>query len=111
MADDTGELANQQKEQERNAWPRQRARLIEDGLRSAMNDPRGRAFVWSLLEKGQVFGSTFHQVPTVAAFNEGKRSLALELFAQVMRLAPDHYLHMAHEARRPKRDRDDDAEA
>lgn len=108
--DATGELGNQQKEQDRNAWPRHRARLAEDGLRSAMNSPKGRAFIWSLLEKGQVFASTFHQVAGVAAFNEGKRALALELFVDVMRLAPEDYARMASEAQKPKKD-NDDAEA
>jgi hypothetical protein len=108
MADDTGELGNQQKEQDRNAWPKHRARLAEDGLRSAMNTPRGRAFIWSVLERGQVFASTFHQAPSVAAFNEGRRALALELFADVMRLAPEHYVHMTGEAQKPKKDKDND---
>ena len=106
--DDTGELGNRQKEQDRNAWPRQRARLADDGLRSVMNTPTGRAFIWSLLEKGQVFASTFHQASSVAAFNEGRRALALELFADVMRLAPGDYVRMTGEARKPRKHKHND---
>ena len=72
-------------------------REISD-IRFVMGSEQGRRVIWSLLEKGQVFGSCFTVDPQVTAFNEGQRNLALVLFQRVMAHCPDQYLVMANEA-------------
>lgn len=67
-------------------------------IKFVMDSEQGRRVVWSLLEKGQVFGSCFNVDPHITAFNEGQRNLALVLLQRVMAHCPDQYLKMAAEA-------------
>lgn len=70
----------------------------KDDIKFVMDSEQGRRVVWSLLEKGQVFGTCFNVDPNITAFNEGQRNLALVLFQRVMTHCPDQYLKMAAEA-------------
>lgn len=70
----------------------------KDDIKFVMGSEHGRRVVWSLLEKGQVFGTCFNVDPNITAFNEGQRNLALVLFQRVMTHCPDQYLKMAAEA-------------
>ncbi|HAC6396202.1 Bbp19 family protein [Salmonella enterica] len=70
----------------------------KDDIKFVMDSEQGRRVVWSLLEKGQVFGTCFNVDPNITAFNEGQRNLALVLFQRVMAHCPDQYLKMAAEA-------------
>ncbi|EAB7141311.1 TPA_asm: hypothetical protein GNC16_004491 [Salmonella enterica subsp. enterica serovar Typhimurium] len=70
----------------------------KDDIKFVMDSEQGRRVVWSLLEKGQVFGACFNVDPHITAFNEGKRNLALVLLQRVMTHCPDQYLKMAAEA-------------
>ncbi|EAV5172874.1 TPA: hypothetical protein N3H39_001947 [Salmonella enterica subsp. enterica serovar Anatum] len=72
-------------------------RYIDD-IQFVMGSEQGRRVIWSLLEKGQVFGACFNVDPQITAFNEGQRNLALVLFQRVMTHCPDQYLKMAAEA-------------
>ncbi|EHB0602564.1 hypothetical protein LEG54_11055 [Salmonella enterica] len=67
-------------------------------IQFVMGSEQGRRVIWSLLEKGQVFGACFNVDPHITAFNEGQRNLALVLFQRVMEHCPDQYLKMAAEA-------------
>ncbi|HBV7426216.1 TPA: hypothetical protein MD534_004694 [Citrobacter freundii] len=69
-----------------------------DDIKFVMNSEQGRRVIWSLLEKGQVFGACFNVDPQITAFNEGQRNLALALFQRVMAHCPEQYLKMAAEA-------------
>lgn len=69
-----------------------------DDIQFVMGSEQGRRVIWSLLEKGQVFGACFNVDPQITAFNEGQRNLALVLFQRVMTRCPDQYLKMAAEA-------------
>lgn len=69
-----------------------------DDIKFVMDSVQGRRVVWSVLEKGQVFGTCFNVEPHITAFNEGQRNLALALFQRVMAHCPDQYLKMAAEA-------------
>ncbi|WP_410738786.1 Bbp19 family protein [Citrobacter freundii] len=69
-----------------------------DDIQFVMGSDQGRRVIWSLLEKGQVFGACFNVDPHITAFNEGQRNLALVLFQRVMAHCPDQYLKMAAEA-------------
>ncbi|MBX8878339.1 hypothetical protein HCH41_05105 [Enterobacter ludwigii] len=70
----------------------------KDDIKFVMDSEQGRRVIWSLLEKGQVFGTCFNVDPNITAFNEGQRNLALVLFQRVMTHCPDQYLKMAAEA-------------
>ena len=70
----------------------------KDDIKFVMDSEQGRRVIWSLLEKGQVFGTCFNVAPNITAFNEGQRNLALVLFQRVMTHCPDQYLKMAAEA-------------
>lgn len=72
-------------------------RDIED-IQFVMGSEKGRRVIWSVLEKGQVFGTCFNVEPHITAFNEGQRNLALVLLQRVMTHCPDQYLKMAAEA-------------
>ena len=63
-----------------------------DDIQFVMGSEQGRRVIWSLLEKGQVFGACFNVDPQITAFNEGQRNLALVLFQRVMTHCPDQYL-------------------
>lgn len=78
-------------------------RDIED-IQHVMGSEQGRRVLWSLLEKGSVFGSCFTSDPHVTAFNEGQRNLALALFQRIMAHCPEQYLAMAAEAQEESRD-------
>ena len=69
-----------------------------DDIQFVMGSEQGRRVIWSLLEKGQVFGACFNVDPHITAFNEGQRNLALVLLQRVMAHCPDQYLVMANEA-------------
>lgn len=69
-----------------------------DDIQFVMGSEQGRRVIWSLLEKGQVFGACFNVDPHITAFNEGQRNLALVLFQRVMAHCPEQYLKMAAEA-------------
>ena len=69
-----------------------------DDIQFVMGSEQGRRVIWSLLEKGQVFGACFNVDPHITAFNEGRRNLALVLFQRVIAHCPDQYLKMAAEA-------------
>lgn len=69
-----------------------------DDIQLVMGSEQGRRVIWSLLEKGQVFGACFNVDPHITAFNEGQRNLALALFQRVIAHCPDQYLKMAAEA-------------
>lgn len=69
-----------------------------DDIKFVMDSEQGRRVVWSVLEKGKVFGACFNIDPHVTAFNEGQRNLALMLLQRVMAHCPNQYLKMADEA-------------
>lgn len=75
-----------------------RAERDADDIRQVMSTEQGRRVVWAVMEQGKVFGSTFAIDPSITAFNEGQRNLALALFSRVMAVCPEQYLKMAAEA-------------
>ncbi|EME3086275.1 hypothetical protein VSU77_001693 [Salmonella enterica] len=70
----------------------------KDDIKFVMDSEQGRRVIWSLLEKGHVFGACFSVDPHITAFKEGQRNLALVLLQRVMAHCPDQYLKMAAEA-------------
>lgn len=89
----TERIAKNKREQQRRD-----AVVREQVIRTLMGHPDGRRYVWMELEKGNVFSQTY--VPDsfdITAFQEGKRSIALALLAEVTRWTPADYLRMSQE--------------
>lgn len=79
---------------------RKRHYELED-LRSVLQSPAGRRFVWRYLTIGGVFQSSFTG-DNATFFNEGRRDIGLKLMADVMEADPDAYVRMAKEHQAPK---------
>lgn len=72
-----------------------------DDLRALMAEPAGRRFAWRLLGSTGIFQQSF--VPgepriETTFFNEGKRSIGLELLAEINKHCPAQYHLMVQEA-------------
>lgn len=82
----------------------QQARVLE-GVRARKNSIEtlmltvmGRRFVWDEINAGKVFSQTFILgSPDGTAFQEGQRSSALRLLADVVAYAPNAYILMTKE--------------
>ncbi|MGE0745289.1 MAG: hypothetical protein AB7K86_08580 [Rhodospirillales bacterium] len=80
-----------------------------------MGDPRGRRLMWGVLAEAGIYLQTFTGELGTSAFNEGRRSMGLQMMDRMIRHAPDAWtqMHAEHriEAAAPaKRASDDDAE-
>jgi len=69
---------------------------LED-VRTILELPAGRRFVWRYLEKAGIFETSFTGNNTTF-FNEGRRDIGLKLLADVMQAKPEAYVQMAQEA-------------
>lgn len=54
-----------------------------DDVRWLMSGKRGRRFMWRLLGDSGLFQQSFEGNTNWSIFNEGKRSIALKLYAQI----------------------------
>lgn len=71
----------------------------QDDLAFVMSEHAGRRFVWKLLTKAGVFRTSYVSGSfDLTAMNEGRRSMGLELMAEIHQLDPSYYLSMAQEA-------------
>jgi hypothetical protein len=79
------------------------ARLAEraraEVITSIMSTLHGRAWLWDHLSSAHCFATT-HVAgdPLGSAFQEGRRSLGLELLSDIMRACPDQYITAMREA-------------
>ncbi|HEV2133794.1 MAG TPA: hypothetical protein VGR47_05980 [Terracidiphilus sp.] len=62
-----------------------------------MSSPRGRRFIWRLLDNERPFKSSFDPNAMKMSLNEGMRIRAVELFSEVMAICPGLYEVMAKE--------------
>jgi hypothetical protein len=62
-----------------------------------MGTPAGRGFVWELLEKARVFGSTFDSTAMVFAHREGSRNLGNWALDRIRAVCPDSFMTMLNE--------------
>jgi hypothetical protein len=78
-----------------------------DELLWLMSDPRGRHFVWRLLQGFGVYQLSFVTgIPDsdrLTAFNEGRRNEGLKLMTQIMRHCPARFTEMQKEASKHER--------
>lgn len=93
-----------------NAADRQQVRETEDKLarqrkqelndvRSIMQTPEGRRYIWRMLGETGVFRTSFTGNSTTF-FNEGMRNVGLKILADVNEASPELYYQMQTEARR-----------
>ncbi|WP_250533974.1 endopeptidase [Caballeronia sp. AZ10_KS36] len=72
-----------------------------DDLRWLMSGKRGRRFMWRVLSDAGIYRQSFEGNTNWSIFNEGKRSIALRLVAQIHSIdnGADLYAQMATEAK------------
>ena len=75
-----------------------------DELLWLMSDPRGRRFVWRLLQGFGVYQLSYVPGdPAHSAFNEGRRNEGLKLMSQIMEHCPARFTEMQKEASKNER--------
>jgi hypothetical protein len=72
-----------------------------DDVRWLMSGKRGRRFMWRLLGDARLYQQSFDGNANWSIFNEGKRSIALKLMAQIHSIdgGAELYAQMATEAK------------
>lgn len=76
-----------------------RNQRFKDELDYVMRDPKGRAFVWRVLEQARTFRLSFAGEEThLMAFREGRRSVGNWLLNECLQLASNSYTVMQSEA-------------
>ena len=75
---------------------RRRRELEKDDLKKILVTPEGLRFLWRLLEIAGIYQTTFTGNST-SFYNEGKRSVGLQIKADLMDVDPDHEGRMARE--------------
>lgn len=68
-----------------------------NGFKHLCDSPDGRAWLWWMLGELGFSRTSFSVDPLKMAFMEGQRDVALKLFAQMNKVAPDTYLRMQKE--------------
>lgn len=75
---------------------RRRKELEQDDVKKILGTPEGLRFFWRLLEIAGIYRTTFTGNSN-SFFNEGRRSVGLEIKADLMDVDPDHEGRMARE--------------
>jgi hypothetical protein len=66
-------------------------------IRDVMSSVPGREFIYELLYSAKIFNTTFNPDFGVMAFNEGRRSVGLQILSQVQAHVPQQYELMMRE--------------
>lgn len=77
------------------ALKRARDQEIED-FKHVMNDPRGRRFMWRVLERSGIYRSSYTG-NSETFFREGERNIGLMLLAEMMSICPESHIAMLQE--------------
>lgn len=76
--------------------------LKYDVIKAVMSTVPGRQWIYEQLVSAHIFSTTFIQgSPDGSAFAEGERNYGLRLLADVQAAAPDLYMQMVNEAKKP----------
>lgn len=70
----------------------------EGVVKMLMSTPDGREWVFDLLGRCHLFGSTYTSDSRQSAFLEGERNVGLVLLADVLRICPELYLQAQRES-------------
>lgn len=68
----------------------------KEDLKWILSDPRGRRFIWKILEFCKVFNTTMTG-NSYTYFNEGQRNVGLRIFDEMNQADEDAYLKMRKE--------------
>lgn len=68
-------------------------------IRTVLDSPVGRKFLWRALKRCGVYQSSYHPSGSQVYFNEGRREVGLWLLAEITEANPDAYLVMIKEAK------------
>lgn len=90
---------------------RERDERFRDGLLAVMSTPRGRAFVWGLLEEAGVYRSVWDQHGQQMARNVGRQDYGHWLLAELLETDEGLYQLMERESRAWKRREDKETDA
>jgi hypothetical protein len=97
---DPTDLPKQQADKREEDARKRVARQQEIGdLKWLMSSPRGRRFVWRLLDLSGPFRLSFDTNAMKMAFQEGNRNMGNQLLNEVMNLCPELYPVMVKEQR------------
>jgi len=78
-------------------------KTAEEDLKWVLSDPRGRRYLWKLLESFHIYQSSFAQDGSFMAYLEGERNAGLRILNELQSVAPESYILMLQE--RIKNDR------
>ncbi len=87
------------------AEARKRAQRAER-IKWLMSSPRGRQVMWDILEQTPPVAATFNTNAMQMAYNEGRRSVGVDLLAYVQTTCPDRYFEMLKEHQKNERRND-----
>jgi hypothetical protein len=97
-----------EREHQRHAEVEQRKRLAKaERIKWLMSNPRGRQVMWDLLADASPWAQTFSTNAMQMAFNEGKRSVGIDLLAYLQLTCPERYFEMLKEHQKNERRSDD----
>jgi len=68
-----------------------------DDVRAVLATVEGRRFMWRLLESAGLWSPSYAETSTATAFNEGRRSIAINLMLELQAVAPERYLQALRE--------------
>lgn len=74
-----------------------------ENLRSVLETPVGRSFVWQLLRQSGIHSSAFHPDANVVYFTIGRQNFGQQLLADAIEASSELYQLMEREARESQR--------
>jgi len=104
--DETREQFQRRRDKELAEYEQERER---EELRYILDDPKGRRFLWRLLDYAGVYNSSFTG-NSFTFFNEGRRDVGLFVLDEVTDADPDAYLEMQRESLNEAREAEKQAE-
>ena len=108
---DPTDLRARERENAEEAERQRLARQMEqDNFKWLMQSKRGRAILWSLMDRAGVFQLSFNANSMQMAFNEGRRSYGNQILTLIHEVAPELYPTMVKEATNGRRDSDERAD-
>lgn len=76
---------------------KRRQQDLDEAVSFVISDPRGRAFLWEVLSRTRLFSASMTGDAMTTAFNEGRRDIGINLFAEALTLRPRVFSEMQDE--------------
>lgn len=94
----TDELIDNSKQKELEKKDKRKLDREINDVRTVLNSPEGRRFLWRLLEEGALFAESYARGDShETAFNEGKRYLSRWVFSRILSAKSDAFSQMQRE--------------